>query len=132
MKALNHRRAIARRAVALAQTFVLVMVAVAFSATAQAQKKKKDDANARAVQGTVLDADSKPVPGSVVQLKDMRTLQVRSFIAQSDGTYHFADLKADVDYQLKAESQGMESGWKTLSVFDDRKTAIINLKLEKK
>jgi len=111
---------------------VTVAIMAALPGVAAAQKKSKEDANARAVQGTVLDSDSKPVPGAVVQLKDMRTLQVRSFIAQSDGAYHFAGLKADVDYQLKAVSQGSESGWKTLSVFDDRKTAIINLKLEKK
>jgi hypothetical protein len=109
----------------------MVAMLVAFG-VAHAQKKNKEDSNARAVQGNVVDSDAKPVAGAVVQLKDMRTLQVRSFIAQSDGAYHFSGLKADVDYQLKALSGGAESGWKTLSVFDDRKTAIINLKLEKK
>jgi hypothetical protein len=103
-----------------------------FAATASAQKKKKEDAGTRTVQGMVVDADDKAVPGAVVQLKDMRSLQVRSFIAQDDGAYHFSGIKSDVDYQLKAMSQGSESAWKTLSVFDDRKTAIINLKLEKK
>jgi hypothetical protein len=112
--------------------FVLPVFVLAALGVAHAQKKNKEDTTARAVQGTVVDPADKPVPGAVVQLKDMRTLQVRSFIAQSDGAYHFSGLKADVDYQLKAASQGSESGWKTLSVFDDRKTAIINLKLEKK
>jgi len=117
---------------------VRMMVAVAafaiavLSQPASAQKKSKEDLNTRAVQGTVVDSSDKLVPGAVVQLKDMRTLNIRSFIVQSDGAYHFTGLKADVDYQLKAVFQGAESGWKTLSVFDDRKTAIINLKLEKK
>jgi hypothetical protein len=122
------------RAAAAPVTLVVVTMfaMVAASVVAHAQKKSKEELNARTVQGTVVDADDKRVPGAVVQLKDMRTLQVRSFIAQSDGEYHFSGLKPDVDYQLKAVSQGAESGWKTLSVFDDRKTAIINLKLEKK
>jgi hypothetical protein len=122
------------RAAAVPVTLIVVQMlamVVAVGVT-HAQKKNKEDLNARTVQGTVVDSDDKRVPGAVVQLKDMRTLQVRSFIAQSDGAYHFSGLKPDVDYQLKAVSQGAESGWKTLSVFDDRKTAIINLKLEKK
>lgn len=111
----------------------MMVVLAAFSPAASAQKKnKKEDADSRTVQGVVFDADDKPVSGAVVQLKDMRTLQVRSFIAQNDGAYHFTGLKSDIDYQLKAVSQHAESGWKTLSVFDDRKAAIINLKLEKK
>ena len=110
---------------------VLMALTVLLSVAA-AQKKNKEDANARAVQGIVRDANDNPAPGAVVQLKDMRTLQVRSFIAQSDGTYHFSGLKADVDYQLKAAFNGAETGWKTLSVFDDRKAAIINFKVEKK
>jgi hypothetical protein len=112
---------------------LLALVAMAaLMGSAVAQKKKNDDAGTRGVQGTVLGPDDKPVVGAVVQLKDMRTLQVRSFITQDDGTYHFSGLKADIDYQIKADSKGMSSNAKTLSVFDDRKTPIINLKVEKK
>ena len=118
--------------VVLFGTTILALVAAMIAPAVMAQKKPKEDLNARTVQGVVFDSSDKPVAGAVVQLKDMRTLQVRSFIAQSDGAYHFSSLKPDIDYQLKAASQGLESSWKTLSVFDDRKTAIINLKLEKK
>jgi len=112
---------------------VLALAAMAtLMGTAVAQKKKNEDAGTRGVQGTVFGPDDKLVVGAVVQLKDMRTLQVRSFITQNDGSYRFSGLKADIDYQLKADSQGMSSSAKTLSVFDDRKTAIINLKVEKK
>jgi hypothetical protein len=104
----------------------------ALSAAAQTKKEKKDEAAARNLQGTVTDADDKPVVGAVVQLKDMRTLQVRSFITQDGGSYHFSGLKADTDYQVKADYNGVSSGSRTLSVFDDRKTPIVNLKLEKK
>jgi hypothetical protein len=110
----------------------ILAVILVFAGAASAQKKPKEDTTSRTVQGTVFDPDDKPAPGGVVQLKDMRTLQVRSFIAQDDGSYHFSNLKTDTDYQLKAELNGMMSGTKTLSVFDNRKIAIINLKLEKK
>ncbi len=61
----------------------------------------------------------------------MRTLQIRSFISQENGGYHFSELKLDNDYQLKADFSGASSGWKTLSVFDTRKEPVMNLKLDK-
>jgi hypothetical protein len=96
-----------------------------------ADKKNKEDANTRTVQGAVLDAGDQPVAKAIVQLKDTKTLQVRSFITQQDGRYHFAGLSTNVDYELKAEHDGSASGTKTLSLFDSRKNATINLKLDK-
>jgi protocatechuate 3,4-dioxygenase beta subunit len=95
-------------------------------------KKEKEDTSTRSLQGTVFDPDDKPVNGAVVQLKDMRTLQVRSFITQDQGSYHFSGLKTDIDYQVKADYNGLSSGSKTLSVFNTQRTPTINLKLEKK
>ncbi len=110
---------------------VLTMICAA-NLPGQDVKKKKGEAATRMVQGTVSDADEKGITGSVVQLKDMRTLQVRSFISQENGSFHFSELKIDNDYQLKADYNGMTSGWKTLSVFDTRNTPVMNLKLDKK
>ena len=112
---------------------VLLLASGRTSAFAQETKKeKKLAATERIVQGTVTDADGKTLEGAVVQLKDNRTLEVRSFIAQKEGSYHFSGLKIDNDYQLEARYNGMTSGWKTLSIFDTRKEPVINLKLDKK
>jgi hypothetical protein len=97
-----------------------------------AQKKGKEDITTRSVEGVVTDANDQVVEGAVVQLKDTKTLQVRSFITKQDGMYHFHGLSPDVDYELRAEHAGVSSGTKTLSAFDNRKSAIINLKLDKK
>lgn len=96
------------------------------------KKNKDEDGKTRSITGVVKDEEDNPADTSVVQLKDTKTLQVRSFITKEDGAYHFHGLSADVDYQVKADRKGATSGVKTLSVFDSRKTAIINLKLEKK
>jgi hypothetical protein len=109
-----------------------VLVVAAFALTTSAQKKEKEDPSIRALQGQVTDPEDKPVVGAVVQLKDMRTLQVRSFITQDGGNYHFSGLKADTDYQVKADFNGASSPSRTLSVFDSRRTPIVNLKLDKK
>jgi hypothetical protein len=112
-----------RLAVCLTVLLLLVCAPLIF-----AQK----DTNTRSVQGSVTTPDESVAVGAVVQLKNMKTLQIRSFITLDDGTYHFFELSPDVDYELKADFRGTTSGTKTLSSFDSRKKAIINLKLNNK
>jgi len=95
-----------------------------------AQTARNEDVSARSVQGTVLDASGAPVSGAVVLLKDTKTLQVRSFVTQTDGQYHFYGLNSNNDYQLRADHNNSSSSTKTLSVFDSRKKAVIDLKLK--
>ena len=107
---------------------LVVLLLLAGAPAAFAQK----DSASRSVQGSVLNPDESAANGAVVQLKNLKTLQIRSFITKEDGTYHFFELSPDVDYELKADYQGASSGPKTLSSFDSRKKAVINLKLAKK
>jgi hypothetical protein len=111
----------------------LVLALLSLNAFAAEQKSKKGaDSTVRTVQGVVDDADGQPVPRAVVHLKNSKTLQIRSFITKDDGTYAFHGLSTNVDYELKAEHQNASSDVKTLSVFDSRNTAVINLKLNSK
>jgi hypothetical protein len=95
------------------------------------RRSKEDGIVTRSVNGVVTDAASQVVAKAVVQLKDTKSLQIRSFITNTDGSYHFAGLSPNVEYQLKAEYQGAFSGKKTLSVFNSKKSVTINLKLKK-
>lgn len=97
-----------------------------------ARAKKDENANIRSVQGVVSNAQGEAVNGAVVQLKNIKTLQIRSFITRDAGAYYFHGLSTDVDYELRADFNGATSGAKTLSSFDSRKLAIIHLKLEQK
>src|SRR5215470_10127965 len=98
-----------------------------------AQKKKGDEAgNTRSVQGVVTAGDESSVDGAIVQLKNTKSLQIRSFVTKDGGTYYFQGLSPDVDYELRAEYHGNSSPTKTLSSFDSRKKAVINLKLNQK
>jgi hypothetical protein len=97
------------------------------------EKKDKDsDENTRSVSGTVRDENDAVVEGAVVQLKDTRTLRIRSYITKADGNYFFHGLSTNTDYELKADFKGNSSDKKTLSVYDSRKNPVINLKIEKK
>jgi hypothetical protein len=113
--------------------FLVVALLAAVPAAFGQGKKKGDSSNdTRTVQGVVSSPEDMPVAGAVVQLKNTKTLQIRSFITQPNGSYFFNGLSTDVDYELKAESQGASSPVKTLSSFDSRKAAVLNLKLSKK
>jgi hypothetical protein len=102
--------------------------------TGVAQNKKNPVM--RSVIGVVTTPDGKPAVGAVVQLKDTKTKQVRSFYTQDKGEYYFHELSTDVDYELTATFRDQDtilsSGTRTLSVFDSRKEAVINLKLNPK
>ncbi len=110
----------------------LVLTSIAAPPLWAQGKKEKQDLTVRSVEGTVSDAEGRPVDGAVVHLKNTKTLQIRSFIARSEGTYSFHGLSTNVDYELRAEHQGASSDTRTLSVFDPRRKAVINLKLNKK
>lgn len=111
---------------------VAAVLLLAGLTTAFAASKKGEDQNVRTVQGTVFDANDVAVNGAVVQLKNTKTLQIRSFITKENGAYYFHGLSPDVDYELKADNQGTSSPTKTLSSFDSRKEATLNLKFSKK
>jgi hypothetical protein len=107
----------------------VVFLAIVLTASAFAQKKEKTPAE-RSVSGVVTDTGGAPVPGAVIQLKNLKTLQVRSFIAKDKGDYYFHGLSTDVDYELRAESNGHSSSNHTLSSFDSHTEATINLQLK--
>jgi len=105
------------------------LLIVALAGFAYGQKKEKSPAE-RSVTGIVSDNSGSPVVGAVVQLKNTRTLQVRSFITREKGDYYFHGLSTDIDYELKAESNGHSSSSRTLSSFDSHSEATINLQLK--
>jgi len=94
-----------------------------------AQRNKNQDSNTRSVEGVVEDPRGLPVVGAVVQLKNTKTLQVRSFITQKEGRYYFYGLSPDVEYELRAEYKDLASPVRRLSVFDTRRKVVINLRL---
>lgn len=114
-------------------SFVLVSVAMLaiVAPAAQAQHRQGQNNALRDVQGVVTDDGGKPVSGAVVQLKNTKSLQIISFITKDQGDYYFHGLSPDIDFELSAEYGDKMSGVRTLSSFDSRKQAILNLKLDK-
>src|SRR5215472_7229188 len=71
-----------RRVVGILVAAAFALLSVALAAPAS---KKNPDQNMRVVQGVVSDAGENPVDGAVVQLKNTKTLQIRSFITKDHG-----------------------------------------------
>jgi hypothetical protein len=92
---------------------------------------QSEDTGTRSVQGIVTDASGKPVGGAIVQLKDTKSLQIRSYRTEADGRYHFAGLSTNVEYELEAKHDMFGSRKKALTVFNTKKAATVNLKLKK-
>lgn len=84
----------------------------------------------RTVSGTVLNANSDPVPGATVFLKNQKTKTIRSFSSIANGHFHFAQVNMVEDFDLWAEKDGHKSAVKTVSSWDARKDFISDLKLK--
>ena len=104
---------------------ILVVLALALPAFAADQQD-----NTRSLSGQVLTPKNDPLPNAVVYLKNLKTLGVKTFIAEADGGYRFGGLSPNVDYQIYAEYNGKRSDTRTLSSFDSRKKVVIHLKIE--
>lgn len=84
--------------------------------------------SARTVDGTVTTKAGAPVNGAVVHLKDTRSLSQKSYITAADGTYHFAQLSGNTDYEVWADSDGKKTAIKSISSFDTKDSFTIPLK----
>ncbi len=98
--------------------------------TSPTKDDKKKAAAERPIQGLVTGADGKLIVGAVVQLKNTRTLQVRSYITREQGSYYFSGLNKDIDYEVKAQFNGKTSTTRKLSSFDTRTEPVLNLEIK--
>jgi hypothetical protein len=104
---------------------------LALASAAFPQTGKKGEIKERTVEGTVVDHDGKPVNRAVVQLKNVRTAQIHSYITEEKGNFVFNGLNPDIDYEIRADLDGNSSPTKTLSSYDGRKSFTVTLKLAK-
>ncbi len=97
----------------------------------QSKAQKKAEAQLRVVHGTVINKQEDPVPSSVVYLKNLKTLAVKTYIADDTASYRFSGLDPNVDYEIYAEHNDAVSPTRTISNFDTRRDLEMTLKLSK-
>ena len=93
--------------------------------TAQAQNLGQ-----RVVMGSVVDANSAPIPGATVFLKDLKSKAIRSYTSTDKGRFRFAQVNMEEDHELWAEKDGKKTATKTVSSWDTRKEFEVELKLK--
>jgi len=76
------------------------------------------------ITGIVRNQVGKPISGAVVEMEDMRTLEVRSFVTPRSGKYYFYDVAPNEEYSLRAHYRGRWSKNHRLMRFDSAKKAI--------
>ena len=111
---------------------VVIALALVFVAAAAFAQNSKHDSQLKTVRGVVIDKSENPVPAGVVFLKNTRTNQVRSYIADNSGNFRFSGLDPNADYELHAEKDGAKSQTRSISSFESRMDIVANLKLERK
>jgi len=80
----------------------------------------------RNVNGIVTDQHRVPLKGAVVQVRNVETNQVQSYITGLDGRYSFKRLEGDTDYRIWAKVHGRQSRTRSLSMFDSNGAKAIN------
>jgi hypothetical protein len=108
-----------RKVLVMAAASLLALPALVVTLSAPqllAQSKQKD----RTVDGKVVSKAEAVMPGSVVYLKDTKSLSVKTYICDDAGHFHFGALSQNTDYELWATSNGVKSNTKSISSFDDK------------
>lgn len=84
----------------------------------------------RAVSGSVVSAESAPVAGATVFLKDLKSKAIRSYTTNEKGRFRFVQVNMAEDHEIWAVKDGKKSAVKTVSSWDTRKEFEVELKLK--
>ncbi len=84
----------------------------------------------RVVMGAVVDANSAPIVGATVFLKDLKSKSIRSYTTDAKGRFRFAQVNMSQDYDLWAEKEGKKTAHKDVSSWDARKEFEVELKMK--
>ena len=114
------------------RTWIVLLVTVLFFGVSVVAQDSKKESQLRTVRGVVVDKGENPVEGGVVFLKNLRTNQVKSYIADNEGLFRFSGLDPNADYEIHAEKEGAKSQTRQVSSFDNKKEIVFTLKLDKK
>lgn len=86
----------------------------------------------RTLIGHVMNAQNGPQQKAIVYLKNTKTLAIKTYISEGDGSFRFSGIAPNIDYEVYAEHEGSHSDTKTLSGFDSRKEVTMTLKIHSK
>lgn len=119
-----------KRLLAIMLVAIAMLPASAFAAAEPAVAFKDPQDHTRTLTGRVFNRQDQPLEKAVVYLKNTKSLVVKTYITDPDGSYRFPALSPNVDYEVYAEHNGARSDTKTVSSFDNRKIVNITLRVK--
>ena len=122
------KRLIAVAAIFLASGSFLPVLTARASETEQRGSQNES----RTLIGHVMNAQNGPLQKAIVYLKNTKTLAIKTYISEGDGSFRFSGIAPNIDYEVYAEHEGAHSDTKTLSGFDSRKEVTMTLKIHSK
>jgi hypothetical protein len=103
------------------------------SAARAAEIEQRGSQNeSRTLIGHVMNAQNAPQQKAIVYLKNTKTLAIKTYISEGDGSFRFSGIAPNIDYEVYAEHDGAHSDTKTISGFDNRKEVTMTLKIHSK
>lgn len=108
---------------------MLLLVCAAVACLLPLAAGQRSQIASRGVSGRVVNAENQPLAKAVVYLKDSKSLAIRSYITQQDGTFRFSGLAQNVDYEVYADYEGGHSQVRTISAFDEHQQVECTLKI---
>ena len=109
---------------------LLPLLLLSFSAFAHADKHKRPTAAVqRVAEGEVVNGAKKPVEGAIVYLENPTSLDIKSYLTDTNGHFHFTQVAAQTDYEVWAEQNGVQSKHKFISQFSSHTHFDFTLKL---
>ena len=102
------------------------------TARASETEQRGSQNESRTLIGHVMNAQNGPQQKAIVYLKNTKTLAIKTYISEGDGSFRFSGIAPNIDYEVYAEHEGAHSDTKTLSGFDSRKEVTMTLKIHSK
>ena len=122
-----------RKLIAVATIFLASGGFFSLPAAKAAETEQRGSQNeSRTLIGHVMNAQNAPQQKAIVYLKNTKTLAIKTYISEGDGSFRFSGIAPNIDYEVYAEHDGAHSDTKTLSGFDSRKEVTMTLKIHSK
>lgn len=80
----------------------------------------------RTLSGTVTDTSHEPIRGAVVELRNVASREVVTYITEQNGEYNFKRLDGNADYEVWVVFRSYHSPTHSISKFDSHMTKVIN------
>ena len=109
--------------------FFWVLLAPSPAACADKHAKRPTVAVQRIAEGQVINGTQKPIEGAIVYLENPTSLDIKSYLTDNQGHFHFTQLAPQTDYEVWAEQNGVQTKHKFISQFSSHTHFQFTLKL---